>query len=1351
MPSRIIASVLSFLLAVGPLAPALAADFPFIVRNTTTENLIEIPNDMVINDAGTLITIKVALDLQPDGFTLNSDAAGSGADWTYDLTRPTSGMVDHVNFIFPPTGNTAGLALITDGGVGSNPEVITADWAVLDISTGTNFAVDTDFFNLNDDTLEFSTNFGNNGGIIGIFNGMIIEHITTVLSSNGSTILFTIEADGGGDLTVFFSSGYVTIDTTPALAITLTAGSDTSPTENFIYVLESTGLVTVSTSGFPAAGIEFAHIATVVVQSAGTVQTDGGLSNHAHSNPAFFDFGHLQHISEWIREQHSTYESGIAQTFTINSGPSPDTVFLDTTAGFAFQLHSWDVPAFDMSGATDVLYVVNDPVTPYLQVTDIADIVTDSLGGSLLGRYYTLVFWVSVSQNTAESKFFVTLPGGSYNQETLAIADSSRFANFQIPIDFQGAAILVAEWILRQQAAGGGTHTSILEIDLRGQFPSTAAGGGSTLAETEFTDSAFAIFNVLDSTKDAHFDASNISTGTVRTFTFPDADGTLALTSDLHSAVTLSGTPDYITLSGQDIIRGTVDISDDTNLSGDAEIVLTDDALSIAASIARDSELHSAVTVSGARDYFTLVGQDLVRGVVDISDDTNLAAASGIVLSGDQVAFDYTATLAGNPTMGAGEAVFGTTGLIFEGATANLLEGLLTVVDPTADRTWTLPDATGTIALSSDILDWLRADIADTAVGEIDFTAGVEFDVWQSLAGLGVATVSGNDVTFADIVIATGRFRTDLLDSTGTLGIRTGASGGIFADFGNQFIWRDRDDGFSTIATLDSVTGDFATKGDIAVATGKITAGAGTAGIAIGAGDIYATDDGEFDGFLTANSMSIGNDVDPGAYNLVIGVEDANGGSALLTGTATTFGGFLRLDIAADSDTTHNYWGFLPTNTDLFIGPDTDTNAFVFQTDGDLQLTAGRLDIDGTGVNDLEGSLEVALTSTFTGEADFLGGWEGDTWQSLAGLGVATVSGNDVTFADALNTSGITSLSTTIGSVIIGTNDTVVGGVAIRGGSGSNGAFVSWFNGALDDTTVDLWQLRASGLDFLIGPDTDFNAFTFEDDGDLNLTAGRLNIDGTGINDLEGSLEVALTSTFTGETDHLGGIEFDTWQNLAGSAIASISAQVVTFVDDVAADAVILSDLTATRIMATDGASKSVSVADLTSWIAGTANEITVTDDADGTVTIDIPDSPEIGGLMGGWRQGFHFANGAQTADGYMFSPDATRTETGRILGYPMLRAGSITGLSIRSSDLGGSHSADGTVTLEARINDVAVLELTTPTITSALEVQATFTQARNTSGDTFSAGDTLELFIDFNAFAGSLNSVAYVEVVFDD
>ena len=50
-----------------------------------------------------------------------------------------------------------------------------------------------------------------------------------------------------------------------------------------------------------------------------------------------------------------------------------------------------------------------------------------------------------------------------------------------------------------------------------------------------------------------------------------------------------------------------------------------------------------------------------------------------------------------------------------------------------------------------------------------------------------------------------------------------------------------------------------------------------------------------------------------------------------------------------------------------------------------------------------------------------------------------------------------------------------------------------------------------------------------------------------------------------------------------------------------------VTDLTAERLVATDSTKKLVSVVTLTSWISGTADEIEVTDNGDGTITIGLP------------------------------------------------------------------------------------------------------------------------------------------------
>ena len=66
------------------------------------------------------------------------------------------------------------------------------------------------------------------------------------------------------------------------------------------------------------------------------------------------------------------------------------------------------------------------------------------------------------------------------------------------------------------------------------------------------------------------------------------------------------------------------------------------------------------------------------------------------------IANDYI-TSAGAATLS--NKTIGSSGLSFEGATANDFETLLTVIDPTADRTITFPDVTGTVALMSQVIN----------------------------------------------------------------------------------------------------------------------------------------------------------------------------------------------------------------------------------------------------------------------------------------------------------------------------------------------------------------------------------------------------------------------------------------------------------------------------------------------------------------------------------------------------------------------------------------------------------------------------------------------------------------------
>jgi hypothetical protein len=93
----------------------------------------------------------------------------------------------------------------------------------------------------------------------------------------------------------------------------------------------------------------------------------------------------------------------------------------------------------------------------------------------------------------------------------------------------------------------------------------------------------------------------------------------------------------------------------------------------------------------------------------DATGTVVLADGSGnVTVSGDL-------TVSGTTTTINSTTINATTGIVFEGATADAFETTLTVTDPTADRTITFPDATGTVALTSDIAE-LSQDAIDAAL-----------------------------------------------------------------------------------------------------------------------------------------------------------------------------------------------------------------------------------------------------------------------------------------------------------------------------------------------------------------------------------------------------------------------------------------------------------------------------------------------------------------------------------------------------------------------------------------------------------------------------------------------------------
>jgi hypothetical protein len=154
-----------------------------------------------------------------------------------------------------------------------------------------------------------------------------------------------------------------------------------------------------------------------------------------------------------------------------------------------------------------------------------------------------------------------------------------------------------------------------------------------------------------------------------RTITFPDATGTVALTTDI--SVTAASTT---TFSNKSISLGSNTVTS------------TLAQLNTAISDADVATLAGTETLTNK----TLTSPTLTTPNIGVASGTSLTLTGDLTVQGTTTTIDSTTIAVKNA-------------FVFEGATTDDFETTLTVTDPTADRTITLPDSTGTVALTSDI------------------------------------------------------------------------------------------------------------------------------------------------------------------------------------------------------------------------------------------------------------------------------------------------------------------------------------------------------------------------------------------------------------------------------------------------------------------------------------------------------------------------------------------------------------------------------------------------------------------------------------------------------------------------
>ena len=199
-----------------------------------------------------------------------------------------------------------------------------------------------------------------------------------------------------------------------------------------------------------------------------------------------------------------------------------------------------------------------------------------------------------------------------------------------------------------------------------------------------------------------------------RTITLPDATGTVALLSTLSAGDTgtgygsltynsATGAFTYAVVTDANI-RGAISVTDsggDGSLSYDNSTGV----ITYVGPSASEVRAHLSVAVGSGLTYNSTTGEFGTSNIPNSQlqnssftlGSTSVALGSTATTIAGLLSFTSDAIYVG--TSGAANSiVLNSSGITFEGSTADAFETLLTVVDPTADRTFTLPDETGVAA-----------------------------------------------------------------------------------------------------------------------------------------------------------------------------------------------------------------------------------------------------------------------------------------------------------------------------------------------------------------------------------------------------------------------------------------------------------------------------------------------------------------------------------------------------------------------------------------------------------------------------------------------------------------------------
>ncbi len=292
--------------------------------------------------------------------------------------------------------------------------------------------------------------------------------------------------------------------------------------------------------------------------------------------------------------------------------------------------------------------------------------------------------------------------------------------------------------------------------------------------------------------------------------------------------------------------------------------------------VTSSSSTASIRVVAGSADPTSPVSGDVWNNAGDFKFYTGSATRVLTTLDGAQ-------TLT-NKTL---DAAIVTNGLYFEGATADAFETLLTVVDPTADRTITIPDATTTM-VGTDVSQTLTNKTINLSNNTLVATSA------QMLAAMTDETGTGS-LVFADTPTLTTPVIAEI-DATADFTIDAGADINLDAD-GGDIILKDGGTEFgrlvnnsgqlriasssSNTAAINLTGAEVALVGDLTIGGNDIKSSGGTTAISLNTADVTVAGDLQVSG----------NDIKSSTGSVAISLSNTDvtiAGNLTVNGTTTT-------------------------------------------------------------------------------------------------------------------------------------------------------------------------------------------------------------------------------------------------------------------------------------------------------------------------------------------------------------------------------------------------------------------------------------------------------------------------------